>query len=82
MRDASCNNSSLYGLELGVKAHELLVNEGDDKVPDLVVDGNAELHPSQYEPVLQFPATRAIHLQIYRRYLNNKKKVNLKKDAN
>jgi hypothetical protein len=43
-----------------VKAHQLLVNEGDDKVPDLVVDGNAELHPSQYEPVLQFPATRAM----------------------
>jgi hypothetical protein len=51
-----------------VKAHQLLVNEGDDKVPDLVVDGNAEFHPPQYEPVLQFPATRAMPftLQIYR----------------
>jgi hypothetical protein len=73
----SCNNSSLYGLELGVKAHELLVNEGDDKVPDLVVDGNAELHPSQYEPVLQFPATRAIpfNFKYTNGTLNDMKKV-------
>jgi hypothetical protein len=47
---------SLNGFELVVEAEELLVDERDDKVPDLVVAGNTDFHVTQNEKVPQLPA--------------------------